>query len=45
MTRMRERQREEEYIPHNEQEGNMIRQCKRKGGRKQRKYGSCRMIK
>lgn len=31
-------------MQHKEQEENMTRQCKRKGGRRRRKCSSCRMI-
>jgi hypothetical protein len=32
MARMKEKQKEEEFMQNKEQEENMIRQCKRKGG-------------
>ena len=48
MTRMKERQKEEEYKQHKEQEENKIRQCKREGGniitRRLRNWSSCRVI-
>jgi hypothetical protein len=45
---MKERQKEEEYMQHKEQEENIIKQCERKGGniitRRMRNCSSCRMI-